>query len=364
MPDTTVEPTASTPRNPLGMRGISFVEFASPDPAALDALFRDMGFSLVARHRDRALDLYRQHEITFVLNREPASAGARFSSAHGPSISAMGWRYGDARAAHRAALARGARPCEAVDLRHASGGVPAVYGIGDSLLYFVDEALERDGLAALGFVPLERPELVPDAGFVRIDHLTNNVFKGTMGRWAEFYKSVFGFTEVRYFDIRGVKTGLTSYALRSPCGTFCIPINEADEARSQINEYLDEYRGPGVQHLAFLTRDILASLRALEARRAHVGFLDIEPGYYESVFNRVPGVREDRGEIARRNVLVDGDADGYLLQIFTRNVVGPIFIELIQRENHASFGEGNFGALFRSIERDQARRGVFDAPAR
>jgi len=166
---------------------------------------------------------------------------------------------------------------------------------------------------------------------------------------------VFGFVEVRYFDIRGVKTGLQSFALRSPCGTFCIPINEGTETRSQIDEYLEEYRGPGIQHLAFLTYDILGSLRALED--TPIEFLDIDDDYYRSVFDRVPNVREDHAEIARRDVLVDGDADGYLLQIFTKNLIGPIFIELIQRRNHQSFGEGNFGALFRSIERDQQRRG-------
>lgn len=177
-----------------------------------------------------------------------------------------------------------------------------------------------------------------------------------MERWARFYKEIFGFTEVRYFDIRGAKTGLVSYALRSPCGSFCIPINEGTEKTSQINEYLDQYRGPGVQHLAFLTDDILASLRALEG--TPIEFLSIDDDYYDTVFQRVPGVTEDHEEIRRRNVLVDGDEQGYLLQIFTRNLIGPIFIELIQRKNHLSFGEGNFGALFRSIERDQERRGV------
>ena len=183
-----------------------------------------------------------------------------------------------------------------------------------------------------------------------------------MKQWADFYKNVFGFTEVRYFDIRGAKTGLTSYALRSPDGSFCIPINEADEAKSQINEYLDEYKGPGIQHLAFLTDDILASLKKLEG--TPISMLDIDDEYYAGIYDRCPTVSEDRDEIRRRNVLVDGDADGYLLQIFTKNLVGPIFIELIQRENHQSFGEGNFSALFRSIERDQGRRGVFGDTAK
>jgi 4-hydroxyphenylpyruvate dioxygenase len=201
-------------------------------------------------------------------------------------------------------------------------------------------------------LPLDAPELVAPKGFLAIDHLTNNVEKGTMQAWADFYKHVFGFTEVRYFDIRGVKTGLTSYALRSPDGSFCIPINEGSEEKSQIEEYLREYRGPGIQHLAFLTDDLLASLDAMAGSDGQM--LDIDDAYYAEVFERVPNVTEDHGRIRQHQVLVDG----YLLQIFTKNLVGPIFIELIQRKNHLSFGEGNFGALFRSIERDQERRGA------
>jgi 4-hydroxyphenylpyruvate dioxygenase len=311
------------------------------------------------RHRDRQVDLYEQGEIRFLLNREPRSYAASFSRTHGPSISSMGWRVLDAKAAAKGATERGARVRAEADLmRDGREPVPAVVGIGDMLLYLVDGYDDADKWTRLGFVKLAEPEMVEPKGFLAIDHLTNNVQKGTMQTWASFYKDVFGFTEVRYFDIRGAKTGLTSYALRSPCGTFCIPINEADEKKSQINEYLDEYKGPGVQHLAFLTTDILASLKALEG--APVSFLDIDADYYDEVFTRLPQVTENRDEIRKRNVLVDGDADGYLLQIFTKNLLGPIFIELIQRKNHLSFGEGNFGALFRSIERDQAKRGVFD----
>jgi 4-hydroxyphenylpyruvate dioxygenase len=305
-------------------------------------------------NREKAVDLYRQNDIVFLLNRNPKSYAASFEKAHGPCIASMGWRTTHAR--HRAcalSVERGAR--------HATSdyeGVPAIYGIGDSLIYFVEQELD---FALLGFVPCASPDLVNEKGFVAIDHLTNNVHKGTLGTWSDFYKNVFGFTEVRYFDIRGVRTGLKSYALRSPDGSFCIPINEGTEAKSQINEYLEEYKGPGIQHLAFLTKDILRSLRALDGSKA-VGFLDIDSAYYEGLRERFPLVKEDFAEIQRRNVLVDGDAEGYLLQIFTKNLVGPIFIEMIQRENHLSFGEGNFGALFRSIERDQVRRGYL-APA-
>jgi 4-hydroxyphenylpyruvate dioxygenase len=330
-----------TTSNPTGLRGIAFVELAGPDPRALHDLLVAFGFSRTMRHARRAVDLYQQRDITFLLDREPTGAAASFAKQHGPSIPAMGW-YVDR---PREAIARGARPADG-DLP-----LPAIEGIGGSLIYCVGGQTWAD----LGFVPHEQPVRVPDKGFVAIDHLTNNVHAGTMKRWADFYKDVFGFTEVRYFDIRGVMTGLTSYALRSPCGTFAIPINEAAESKSQINEYLDEYKGPGIQHLAFTTDDILASLRALEG--TPIRFLDIDDDYYATVFDRVQGVREDRAELARRNVLIDGDERGYLLQIFTHNLIGPIFVEIIQRAGHDSFGEGNFGALFRSIERDQMKRG-------
>ena len=357
--------TTMNTKNPCGVRGIAYIEFCSPEPDAIHRLLLDFGFSRTMRHQAKAIDLYEQHGITFLLNREPRSFGAAFASQHGPSICSMGWLVDDPVRALGTAKERGARPMMESDLSetrgaHAGAGIPSVYGIGDSLITFVGSTTSapKDIGRTLGFVALDKPDRVADKGFLTIDHLTNNVAKGTRGRWASFYKDVFGFTEVRYFDIRGVKTGLTSYALRSPCGTFAIPINEADEAKSQINEYLEEYKGPGIQHVAFLTSDILASLRGLDGTALE--FLDIDDEYYRGVFDRVPNVKEDRAELQKRNVLVDGDADGYLLQIFTKNIVGPIFVELIQRQNHLSFGEGNFTALFRSIERDQAKRGVFE----
>lgn len=329
--------------NPCGLDGISYVEFVSDQPARLDALFKAFGFSKLMRHESKPIDLYRQGDITFLVNRDPSSFAAKFGKLHGPSICSMGWRVKNAEHATQTAVKRGAK---AYDTR-------SIYGIGDSLITFIEGNAEL-----AGFVPLEAPERVPSKGFTVIDHLTNNVEKGTMQKWASFYKDVFGFEEIRYFDIRGVKTGLTSYALRSPCGKFCIPINEADEKKSQINEYLEEYKGPGIQHLAFLTNDLLASLEALDG--SGIETLDMDDDYYREAFARVPQVSEDKAAIKKRNVLVDGDEQGYLLQIFTKNLVGPIFIELIQRKNHTSFGEGNFGALFRSIERDQQRRGVLD----
>jgi len=344
-------------KNPCDLRGISFVEIAAPDPNAVHRLLLGFGFSRTMRHERRDVDLYQQGDIAIMLDRASSGFSARFAAAHGPSICAMGWKFGSPRMAAATAVARGARPADG-DLRDAAGApVPAIYGIGDSLIYFVEDRpnapVER--WTSLGFTPLAIPDRVTAKGFLAIDHLTNNVPRGTMATWAAFYKDVFAFTEVRYFDIRGVQTGLTSYALRSPDGSFCIPINEGSETGSQIDEYLEEYNGPGIQHLAFLTDNILASLRALDG--SPIEFLDIDDDYYREVWGRVPNVREDHAEIARRNVLVDGDDQGYLLQIFTKNLLGPIFVELIQRHNHQSFGEGNFGALFRSIERDQQRRG-------
>jgi 4-hydroxyphenylpyruvate dioxygenase len=341
-----------TTMNPTGMDGIACVEFSAPDAgglASLDRLFKALGFSLTRRHETQRIDLHEQNGVALLVNGEPGSFAARFAAAHGPCVSGLGLWVADADVAIAAAVARGAE-------RHtgptAFGDAPAIVGIGGSLVHFIDRRRDFRGLLR----PLDRPVLVPDRGFDAIDHLTNNVEKGTMERWQRFYKEIFCFTEVRTFDIRGEKTGLHSYALRSPCGKFCIPINEGSEEKSQIEEYLREYRGPGVQHIALRTRDLLSSLRGLGAMGVET--LDIDDAYYETVFDRVAGVREDHAAIQRAQVLVDGDKDGYLLQIFTRNVIGPIFFEMIQRENHLSFGEGNFGALFRSIERDQERRGV------
>jgi 4-hydroxyphenylpyruvate dioxygenase len=339
------------PLNPTGLRGIAFAELVGPDPASLDATLRAFGCSRLRRHRLHPIDVYQDNDIVFLLNRDPASFAASFGAVHGPSISAMGWWFDDAQQAFQAAVARGARPFRGAG---STLQAPAIYGIGDSLIYFLDHG-DGDSLRA-EFEAAPDPQRVASKGFRAIDHLTNNVYKGTMGQWAAFYREVFGFTEVRYFDIRGVKTGLTSYALRSPDGSFCIPINEGNEDRSQIEEYLREYNGPGIQHLALLTDDLLGSLDRMEP--GAIETLDIDEAYYDEVFDRVPGVTEDHARIRQHQVLVDGDEQGYLLQIFTRNLVGPIFVEMIQRKNHDAFGEGNFGALFRSIERDQERRGV------
>lgn len=346
--------------NPVGLNGIEFVEFASPDPSKLHRLFVDFGFSQTDRHESGDFDLYQQNDIHMILNRKPQSHAAQFTRFHGPSIPAMGWRVKDPMQAFEVAVSRGAVPAAQSDYYTREGKpIPAVMGIGGSLIYFVSNQEGAAFYEKVGFLPFNDGVKSRSCGFTLIDHLTNNVEKGTMQIWADFYKNIFGFTEVRYFDIQGVKTGLQSYALRSPCGKFCIPINEANEEKSQINEYIREYHGPGIQHLAFLTDNILESLERMKG--TEIETLDIDPEYYQEVFQRVPNVKEDRQKIEKEKVLVDGDEDGYLLQIFTKNLVGPIFIEIIQRNNHLSFGEGNFGALFRSIERDQEKRGVFKA---
>ncbi|MCO4764035.1 MAG: 4-hydroxyphenylpyruvate dioxygenase [Myxococcales bacterium] len=350
------ELTPADPTNPCGLRGIDFVEFTGPKPEEIASIMTTFGFSKLLKHRSLDVDYYRQHDIHFLLNRSSDTFAERFGQLHGPAICAMGLRVDDANAAFATAIARGAKPFEPSATVRGTIDAPAIYGIGDSLIYFVDTWQPGTGWRIASFQPHPTAELNTPMGFTCIDHLTNNVHKGTMQHWANFYKNIFGFTEVRYFDIRGVKTGLTSYALRSPDGSFCIPINEGDEGKSQIEEYLGEYNGPGIQHLAFLTEDLLQSLDQLEG--GAIETLDIDDAYYETIFDRVPNVSEDPARIRGHQVLVDGDEEGYLLQIFTKNLVGPIFIELIQRKNHLSFGEGNFGALFRSIERDQQRRGV------
>ena len=338
--------------NPLGLRGIEFVEFASPESEVLHRLFTAFGFTRKAVHRKKKIDYYNQNDIHFFLNREEGSFGKNFSSLHGPSICSMGWRMDDEKLAQSKALERGAKK------GMGDYALPSIYGIGESLIYFMQDWQNPERYRNMGFEPLKTVDKVPEKGFITIDHLTNNVHKGEMREWVDFYKNIFGFTEIRYFDIRGVKTGLTSFAMQSPDRSFCIPINEGTEAKSQINEFLTEYRGPGVQHLAFLTHDICHSIDLLS--NTSIKTLDIDDEYYREVFDRVPNVTEEHKGLQNRQILVDGDARGYLLQIFTHNIIGPIFIEIIQRKNNFGFGEGNFGALFRSIEREQQRRGYLD----
>ena len=346
--------------NDIGLDGIEFVEYSSADSKRLRDIFLAFGFNHTMTHKELKVDYYNQGDIHFLINQQSGTLAETFCEKHGPSISSMGWRVKDAKHAFETAVARGAKPCDKGDYLGANGeSIPAIFGIGDSLIYFIDDYNDSDRYKKMGFEPAKEPTNVAGKGFLAIDHLTNNVYQGTMEEWSNFYKNVFGFSEVRYFDIKGAKTGLVSYALKSPCGKFCIPINEGTDKKSQINEYLEEYKGPGVQHLAFLTSDIVSSLEALKG--GPIQMLDIDDQYYDEVFDRVPNVTEDHAKLKDLNILIDGDDEGYLLQIFTKNLIGPIFIEIIQRKNHLSFGEGNFGALFRSIEKDQEKRGYLDS---
>jgi 4-hydroxyphenylpyruvate dioxygenase len=342
--------------NPLNLRGIEFTEFVAPENNFMHDVFIEFGFSKLKKFKQSEIVYYRQNDIHFLLNYEKKGFSSKFAKSHGPAICSMGWRVDDAQFAFEEAVRRGAKPAasEDNDLPY-----PAIYGIGDSLIYFIDKYGEENNIWNDDFEDLAEQQLSEDKGFYAVDHLTNNVHKGTMEHWSNFYKDVFGFEEVRYFDIKGKKTALISYALRSPDGSFCIPINEGKgDNNNQIDEYLNEYNGPGVQHLAFASRDLVKSCELLKAG-GMIETLDISDKYYDEVFNRVPWVREDKKKIKDLQILVDSQAEGtYLLQIFTKNLFGPIFIEMIQREEDQGFGEGNFQALFESIERDQEKRGV------
>ncbi len=338
--------------NPIGLDGMEFIEYSSPDPEKLERLFLQLGFKETGRHLRKNVTLFSQGRAHFVLNREKATFSDAFAKAHGPSICSTGFRVKDAKKAFAEAVKRGAKPCP----ESADHSFLAVYGIGDSLIYFIDQYSSTDPyLTYAKDFKMNTHELVAGAGFLLIDHMTNNVPKGEMQKWCDFYQKIFGFREVRYFDIKGKASGLFSKVMRSPCDKIIIPINEPTGEKSQIQEYLDEYHGSGIQHVAFLTADIEKSLRYL--LKAKIEFLSTSGTYYDLLPSRLPNVTEDIDTLRELNILADGDKEGYLLQIFTKNLIGPIFYELIQRKNHAGFGEGNFQALFDAIEEDQRRRG-------
>jgi 4-hydroxyphenylpyruvate dioxygenase len=351
--------------NPMGTDGFEFVEYTAPDPLQLGALFEQMGFTAVARHRSKDVLLYRQGRINFIVNREPDSFAQSFARVHGPSACAFAIRVKDASRAYQRALDLGAKPF------HGKVGpmelnIPALQGIGGSLIYLIDRYPGNGGNLSIydvDFVPIEgAPQHPAGAGLTEIDHLTHNVYAGRMDVWYEFYAKLFGFREIRYFDIRGQKTGLTSRALTSPCGKIRIPINEPSDNKSQIQEYLDAYHGEGIQHIALATTDIYGTVERL--RTQEVRFLDTPDTYYERIDARVPNHGEDLARLQRNKILIDGEGvdkehhEDKLLQIFTETVIGPIFFEIIQRKGNEGFGEGNFRALFESIEADQIARGV------
>ncbi len=359
--------------NPMGTDGFEFVEYAAPDPKALGALFEQMGFAAIARHRHKDVTLYRQGDINFIINAEQDSFAQRFARQHGQSVCAIAIRVKDAAYAYKRALELGAwgfdNKTGPMELN-----IPAIKGVGDSLIYFVDRWRGKDGAkgimsGAIGdisiydvdFVAIPGAEANPKGnGLTYIDHLTHNVHRGRMKEWAEFYESLFNFKEVRYFDIEGKLTGLKSKAMTSPCGKIRIPINESSDDKSQIAEYLDQYHGEGIQHIALGTDDIYATVERMKAQK--IVFQDTIETYYDLVDRRLPDHGEKLDELRRLRILIDGNSNAahreLLLQIFTQTVIGPIFFEIIQRKGDQGFGEGNFRALFESIELDQIKRGV------
>jgi 4-hydroxyphenylpyruvate dioxygenase len=349
--------------NPMGTDGFEFVEYTAPDPAALGRLFERLGFVAVARHRSKKVTLYRQGDVNFIVNGEPESFAQAFARLHGPSVCAIAFRVRDAAKAYERAVMLGARPVQG-KVGPMELNIPAIEGIGGSLLYLVDRYGERT-IYDVDFVPTPGAEARPaGVGLVGIDHLTHNVHQGRMAQWARFYEQLFNFREVRYFDIEGKLTGLRSKAMTSPCGKIRIPINESADDKSQIEEYLAAYRGEGIQHIALAARDIYGTVETLRA--AGIKFQDVPDTYYEQVDARLPGHGEDLARLARNRILIDGapqQGGGLLLQIFTDTMIGPIFFEIIERKGNEGFGEGNFRALFESIELDQIRRGVLDPGA-
>ncbi|MGI9509372.1 MAG: 4-hydroxyphenylpyruvate dioxygenase [Geminicoccaceae bacterium] len=347
--------------NPAGTDGFEFVEFAHPEPGILEDLFAKMGYAEVARHKTKDISVYRQGRINYLINRCPDSHAARFVEDHGPCAPAMAWRVVDAEHALQCALGFGA---EEYTGDGKSIDAPAVLGIGGSLLYFIEDydggksPYDRD-FAWLG----ERDPQPEGAGFYYLDHLTHNVMRGNMDSWYRFYAEVFGFKEIKFFDIKGKVTGLTSRALTSPCGKIRIPINESADENSQIEEYLKAYKGEGIQHIAVGTEDIYRSTDLIGDDG--IQFMPGPPGiYYEKSIDRVKGHEEPIERMKKHGILIDGEGvvgggeTRILLQIFSKTVIGPIFFEFIQRKGDDGFGEGNFKALFESIEEDQIQRGV------
>jgi 4-hydroxyphenylpyruvate dioxygenase len=350
--------------NPMGTDGFEFVEYAAPDPAALAALFEQMGFVAVARHRSKRVTLFRQGDINFIINEEPDSFSQAFARIHGPCICAMAFRVKDAAFAYKRAVEQGAWGVSG-KVGPMELNIPAIKGIGDSLIYLVDRYGDKGTIYDVDFQPIPGVDQNPKgAGLAYLDHLTHNVHRGRMKEWADFYERLFNFREIKYFDIEGKLTGLKSKAMTSPCGKIRIPINESSDDKSQIAEYLDAYHGEGIQHVALGASDIYAAVEAMQARG--VPFQDTIDTYFDLIDKRLAGHGEDVERLRRLRILIDGaptEGQGLLLQIFTNTVIGPIFFELIQRKGNDGFGEGNFRALFESIELDQIRRGVLEAPA-
>ncbi|MBB4087571.1 4-hydroxyphenylpyruvate dioxygenase [Sphingomonas carotinifaciens] len=347
--------------NPLGLDGFEFCEFTSPDPAALARQFEQMGFVATHIHPVRDVIRYKQGRINLLLNRDAEGQAAEFRAAHGPSASGMAFRVNDPASAYAHALSEGAKAVDA-SVGTLGEGSYAIEGIGGSYLYLVKagEDLYGDWEEIEGW---REEEAENNVGLDLLDHLTHNVKRGEMRTWSSFYANLFGFQEQKYFDIKGKATGLFSQAMIAPDGAIRIPLNESQDENSQIEEFIREYQGEGIQHLALTTEDIYTTVEMLRARG--VRLQDTIETYYELVDKRVPGHGEDLARLKQNRILIDGDVkdEGILLQIFTENMVGPIFFEIIQRKGNQGFGNGNFQALFESIELDQIRRGVISVDA-
>ena len=355
-----------TPENPIGTAGFEFIEFAHPEPEKLRLLFEQMGFKRVAQHKSKAVSLYRQGQVNYLINAEKHSFAASFAQSHGPCACAMAWRVADAQQAHAHAIANGAKtislPADAGEM-----DLIGIEGIGGSHLYFVDRFEESASIYDADFDWIDEPNPSPNGvGLYYLDHLTHNVMRGNMDVWTDFYNRIFGFKEIRFFDIEGRHSGLFSRALTSPCGRIRIPINESRDEKSQIEEYLKKYKGEGIQHIACGCDDIYTTVEHL--RKKGLEFMPAPPDtYYKGIEARLPKHGESVERLQNNGILIDGEGvvDGgmtkVLLQIFSKTVIGPIFFEFIQRKGDDGFGEGNFKALFESIEQDQIERGVFAA---
>ncbi|WP_376707975.1 4-hydroxyphenylpyruvate dioxygenase [Kangiella sp. TOML190] len=343
----------------MGTDGFEFVEYSAPDAEGIQKLrdlFELLGFTRVANHKTKNVSLYRQGDINFVINGETEGYFNEFSQLHGPCACAMAWRVEDAQKAYEHAIANGA---EAFDKPEHSSH-PAVYGIGGSVLYFIDKWGPEGSVYDDEFDYIEGVDRFPvGMGLQTLDHLTHNVVRGGMDRWADFYEKIANFREIRYFDIQGKQTALFSKAMTGPCNKLRIPINESADEKSQIEEYLKEYKGEGIQHIALSTPDIYDTIERLRA--GGMDFMPTPGAYYDMIPRRIPKHHEDVEKLRKNQILIDGSLDheeGILLQIFTNTVIGPIFFEIIQRKGNQGFGEGNFKALFESIEQDQIDRGV------
>jgi 4-hydroxyphenylpyruvate dioxygenase len=352
--------------NPMGLDGFEFVEFTALEKGILEPIFETMGFTLVARHKSKAVELWRQGTINFITNYEPKSHAFYYAEEHGPSACGMAFRVKDAQQAYAMALEKGAQPVE-IETGPMELRLPAIKGIGGATLYLIDRYDEGSSVYDIDFKWLEGVDRHPKGcGFHTLDHLTHNVYRGRMDYWANYYMELFNFREIRYFDIKGEYTGLLSKAMTAPDGKIRIPLNEEAGSGGQIEEFLMKYNGEGIQHIAFACDDIYACWDRLKAKGMR--FMTAPPAtYYEMLKERLPGHGEPLEELQSRGILLDGTTEGeqprLLLQIFSDALLGPVFFEFIQRKQDEGFGEGNFKALFESIERDQMTRGVLGKKA-